>query len=161
MFLDGCRVTWRAAIQISTDSGMHESGEFAPCLCWVLAMLPPPGFPYMAPERASRRRHPLMATASMASAATRRLCRSITSVVTGRRSPPRCIPLATVNSNVSGSMVRRARRQSPQVDEVPSALACVAVERSIGRVPQVALPADRPDVRPLAQQCNAGMRRQR
>jgi len=35
---------------------------------------------------------------------------------------------------------------------VPSAPACVAVERSIGLVLQVALPADRPDVRPLAQQ---------
>src|ERR1700720_4333323 len=32
--------------------------------CWVLAMLLSPGFPYMAPE--PRRRHPLMATASMA-----------------------------------------------------------------------------------------------
>jgi hypothetical protein len=50
-------------------AGMHKSGEFTPCLCWVLAMLPSPGFPYMAPERASRRRHPLMTTASMASAA--------------------------------------------------------------------------------------------
>jgi hypothetical protein len=38
------------------------------------------------------------------------------------------------------------------VDEVPSAPACMAVERSIGLVPQVALPADRPDVRPLARQ---------
>jgi hypothetical protein len=54
-------------------------------------------------------------------------------------------------------MVRRARRQSPQVDEVPSAPACVAVERECLKL----LPADRPDVRPLAQQCNAGMRRQR
>jgi hypothetical protein len=45
--------------------------------------------------------------------------------------PAKCslrrIPLATVNSNVSGSMVRRARRRSPQVDEVPSAPACMAV----------------------------------
>jgi hypothetical protein len=49
-------------------------------------------------------------------------------------------------------MVRRARRRSQQVDEVPSAPACMAVERSIGLVPQVALPADRPDVRPLARQ---------
>jgi len=65
-----------AAIQFSTDYGMHESGEFAPCLCWVLAMLPSPGFPYMAPESASRRRHPLMATTSMASA-SERLCRSM------------------------------------------------------------------------------------
>jgi hypothetical protein len=46
------RLTWCAAIQISTDSGMHESAEFAPCLCWVLAMLLSSGFPYMAPERA-------------------------------------------------------------------------------------------------------------
>jgi hypothetical protein len=37
-------------------------------------------------------------------------------------------------------------------DEVPSAPAWGAMERSVGLVPQIALPVDRPDVRPLAQQ---------
>jgi hypothetical protein len=40
----------------------------------------------------------------------------------------------------------------PSGDEVPSAPACVAMERRIGLVPQIALPVDRPDVRPPAQQ---------
>jgi uncharacterized protein len=35
MFLDG-----------SFEGDMVQSGEFAPCLCWVLAMLLSPGFPY-------------------------------------------------------------------------------------------------------------------
>jgi hypothetical protein len=42
-FLDGC---------FEGDMVRGKSDEFAPCLCWVLAMLLSSGFPYMAPERA-------------------------------------------------------------------------------------------------------------